>query len=126
MEPESLILYLQQVGTCVYLEPVDSFQSSPVHCLLLLLLLLQRYSSDSLGLIDKILPFKAAVYLFCPLHNFIFFTSFLTSSSHRYLGLPAGLPVNDFDLCILFAMLVSGIRTQSLGFNMICYVSVFI
>ena len=41
--------------------------------------------------------------------RFIFFRSFLTSSSNLDLGLPAGLPVNGFHLSILFTMLVSGI-----------------
>ena len=41
--------------------------------------------------------------------SFIFFRSFLTSSSHRDLGFPAGLPVNSFHLCILYTMLVLGI-----------------
>jgi len=47
----------------------------------------------------------------CSAHftSFIFFKSFLTSSSHLDLGLPAGLPVNGFHLCSLFTMLVSGI-----------------
>ena len=37
--------------------------------------------------------------------GFIFFRSFLTSSSHWDLG----LPVNGFHLCIFFTILVSGI-----------------
>jgi hypothetical protein len=47
----------------------------------------------------------------CSAHfvSLIFFRSFLTSSSHQDLGLPAGLPVNGFQLCILFTILISGI-----------------
>ena len=63
----------------------------------------------SLGPLNNILPVKAVLYLFCPLHNFTFFRPFLTSPSLRDLGLPAGLPVNGFHLCILFTVLVSGI-----------------
>jgi hypothetical protein len=45
----------------------------------------------------------------CPVHfiSFIFFRPFLTSSSHRDLGLPTGLAVNGFHLCIFFTVLVS-------------------
>jgi hypothetical protein len=47
----------------------------------------------------------------CSTHfiSFIFFKSSLTSSSHRYLGLPTGLLVNGFQLSIFFTILVSGI-----------------
>ena len=75
-----------------------------------ILLLLRRYNSD------RVLAFSAIAFHLrrscpCSAHfvSFIFFRSFLTSSSHRFLGLPADLPVNGFHLCILFTMLVSGI-----------------
>jgi len=47
----------------------------------------------------------------CSVHfmSFIFFRSFLTSSSHRDFGLPTGLPVNGFHLCIFFTILVSDV-----------------
>ena len=63
--------------------------------------------------------------------SFNFFRSFLTSSSLRNLSLPTGLPVNGFQLCIFFTIIVSGILfvsrpTQSLDINIIYYVPVFI
>ena len=54
----------------------------------------------SLGLLDNILPFRAVLYCSAHFTSFIFSRPFLTSSSHRDLGLPAGLPVNGFHLCI--------------------------
>ena len=74
------------------------------------LLLLWRYNSDWV-LAFSIIPFYLRWSWTCSVHfiNFIFFKSFLTSSSQRDLGIPAGLPVNGFHLCILFTMLVSGI-----------------
>ena len=94
----------------------------------LLLLRLWRYNSDTV-LAFSTISFRLRRSCTCSAHfiSFIFFTSFLTSSSHRDLG----LPVNGFHLCILFTMLVSGILfvcpkpTQSLGFNIIYYVPVF-
>ena len=77
--------------------------------LLLFLLLLWRYNSDSLGLLDNTFHLRRSCTCSAHFINFIFFRPFLTSSSHRDLGLPAGLPVNSFHLCILFTMLVSGI-----------------
>jgi len=75
-----------------------------------LLLLLWRYNSDT------VLAFSTISFHFrrsctCSAHfiSFIFFRAFMTSPSHRDLGLPAGLPVNGFHLCILFTVLVSGI-----------------
>ena len=63
----------------------------------------------SLGLLDNSLLLRAVLYLFCHFTSAIFFRSFLTSSSHLDLCLPADLPVNGFHLCILFTMPVSGI-----------------
>ena len=79
--------------------------------LLLLLLLLWRYNYGRFLAISTI-TFHLRRSCYCSAHftSFIFFRSFLTSSSHRDLGLPAGLSVNGFDLCILFTVLVSGIQ----------------
>ena len=73
-------------------------------------LLLCRYNSDTV-LAFSTTSFHLRQSYTCSTHfiSFIFFRSFLTSSSHPDLGLPAGLPVNGFHLCILFTMLVSGI-----------------
>ena len=71
-------------------------------------LLLWRYKSDSLGLLENILHLRWSCTCSAHFISFIFFRSFLTSSSHRDLGLPAGLPMNGFHLCILFTVLVSG------------------
>ena len=73
-------------------------------------LLLWRYNSDKVFAFSTI-SFHLRRSSTCSAHliSFIFFRSFLTSSSYRDLGLPAGLPVNSFHLCILFTMLVSGI-----------------
>ena len=66
----------------------------------------------------------------CSAHfiSFIFLRSFLTSSSHRDFGLPTGLFVDGFHLYIFLyntgfrhSIYVSKL-TQSLGFNIICYV----
>ena len=78
--------------------------------LLLLLFLLWRYNSDRV-LAFSTISFNLRRSCTCSAHfiSFVFFRSFLTSPSHRDLGLPAGLPVNGFHLCILFTMLVSGI-----------------
>ena len=72
--------------------------------------------SSSVALQLRVLAFSTIAFHLrrsctCSAHfiSFIFFRSFLTSSSHLDLGLPAGLPANDFHLCILFTMLVSGI-----------------
>ena len=46
--------------------------------------------------------------------GFIFFRSFLTSSSHWDLG----LPVNGFHLCIFFTILVSGILCPNQDFRL--------
>jgi len=69
----------------------------------------------------------------CSAHfiSLIFFWSFLTSSFHRDLGLPAGLPCEWFPFvcCFYYASFVHSIYvskpTQSLGFNIIYYVPVF-
>ena len=48
------------------------------------------------------IPFHLRRSWTCSVHfmSFIFFKSFLTSSSHRDLSLPTGLSVNGFHLCI--------------------------
>ena len=69
-------------------------------------LLLWRYNSDSLGLLDNILLFKAVLYLFFPLHKLHLLQIIPDIIFPSGLGLPAGLPVNSFHLCILFTMLV--------------------
>ena len=76
----------------------------------MLLLLQWRYNSGRVLAFSKI-SFYLSQYCTCTAHfkSFIFFRSFLTSSSHRDLGLPAGLPVNGFHLCILFTVLLSDI-----------------
>ena len=63
---------------------------------LLLLLLLWRYNCDRV-LAFSTISFHLRRSCTCSSHfiSFIFFISFLTSSSHRDLGLPAGLPVNQ-------------------------------
>jgi len=58
--------------------------------------------------------------------SFIFFRSFLTLSSHRDLGLPTGLPVNGYHLCIFFTILYTFQNTNLVhnSFNLqqyICY-----
>ena len=97
----------------------------------LLLLLLWCYNSDQV-LAFSTIPFHVRRSWTSSVHfiSFVFFKSFLTSSSQQDLGLPAGLPVNRLHLYILFTVLVSGILfvskpTQSLGFNIIYYVPVF-
>ena len=47
----------------------------------------------------------------CSAHfiSFIFFGSFLKTTSHGDLDIPSGIPVNGFHLCLLLTMLVSGI-----------------
>ena len=69
-----------------------------------------RYNSGRV-LVFSTVPFHLRRSWTCSVHfiSFVFFRSFLTSSSHRDLGLPTGLPVNDFHLCIFFTILVSGI-----------------
>ena len=95
------------------------------------LLLLWRYNSDRVVAFSTIsFHLRQSWTYSAHFINFIFFKSFLTSS-HRYLGLPAGLPVNGFHLCIHFYY--AGFRhsiyvfepTQSLSFNIIYYVMVF-
>jgi len=75
-----------------------------------LLLLAWRYNSGRV-LAFSTIPFHLRRSWACSVHfmSFIFFRSFLTSSSHRDLGIPTGLPVNGFHLCIFFTILVSGI-----------------
>jgi len=75
-----------------------------------LLLLLWRCNSD-IVLAFSTISFHLRRSCTCSnqFTSFIFFRSFPTSSSHRALGLPAGLPMNGFHLCILFTMLLSGI-----------------
>jgi hypothetical protein len=72
------------------------------------LLLLWRYNSA------KVLAFSTISFHLrrsrtCPVHFiiFIFFKPFLTSSSHRHLGLPTGLLVNGFHLYNFFTIPVS-------------------
>ena len=74
------------------------------------ILLLWRYNSDTV-LAFPTTPFHLRRSCTCSAHfmRFIFFKSFPTSSSHRDLGFPAGLPMNGFLLCILFTMFISGI-----------------
>ena len=74
------------------------------------ILLLWRYISDRV-LAFSIISFHLRQFCTCSAHfiSFIFFRSFLTSSSYRDLGLPAGLPASGFHLCILFTMPVLGI-----------------
>ena len=71
---------------------------------------LWRYNSDTV-LAFSTIAFHLEQSCACSAHftSFIFFKSFLTSSSHQDLGLPAGLPVNGSHLYILFTMAVSGI-----------------
>ena len=97
------------VGTEIYLFTTSTPAVEPPFGLILLLLL-WRYNSD------RVLAFSTISFHFgrswtCSSYfvSFTFFRSFLTSSSHGDSGLPAGLPVNVFHLCILFTMLVSGI-----------------
>ena len=82
----------------------------PIRCNSTLLLLLWRYNSDR-DLAFSTISFHLERSCTCSAHciSFFFFKSFLTSSSHLDLGLPAGLPVNGFHLCILFTVLISGI-----------------
>ena len=65
----------------------------------LLLLLLWRYNSGRVLAFSKI-SFHLRRSWTCSAHfiSSIFFKSFLTSSSHRDLGFPTGLPVNDIYL----------------------------
>jgi len=71
--------------------------------LVLVLLLLWRYNSERVFTLSTI-PFHIRRSCNCSAHftSFVFFRSFLTSSSHRDLGLPVGLPVNGFHFCIIF------------------------
>ena len=100
--------------------------------LLLLLLLLWRYNSGTLLTIcTTSFHFRRSCTCSAHFTRFIFFRSFLTSSSHRDLGLPAGLPVNGFHLRILFTVLISGIlfvcpnQLNLWTSNTICYAPVF-
>ena len=77
---------------------------------------LRSYSSSSSSMALQLLVLSTISFHLrwsctCSAHciSFIFFRSFLTSSSHRDWGLPAGLPMNGFHLCILFTVLISGI-----------------
>jgi hypothetical protein len=65
------------------------------------LLLLWCYNSGR-ALAFSTIPFHLRQSWPCPVHFiiFIFFRSFLTSSSHRDMGLPTGLSVNGFHLYI--------------------------
>ena len=74
------------------------------------LLLLWRYNCDRI-LAFSTISFHLRRSWTCSTHfkSFIFFKLFLTSSSHRDLGLPTGLPVNGFHLYIFFTMVVSDI-----------------
>jgi len=74
-----------------------------------LLLLLWRYSSDTVLAFSTIsFHLRQSCTCFAHFVSFVFFRSFLISSSKRDLGLPAGVPMNGFYLCILFTMIVSG------------------
>jgi hypothetical protein len=75
-----------------------------------LLILLWCYNSGRV-LAFSTIPFHLSRSCTCPVHFiiFIFFRSFLTSSSHQDLGLPIGLPANGFHLYIFFTALISGI-----------------
>ena len=86
--------------------PIQTLQTTYVP----LILLLWRYNSDRILVFSKISSHLRRSCT-CSAHfiSFIFFRTILTSSFHRYLGLPAGLSVNGFHLCILLTMLVSGI-----------------
>jgi hypothetical protein len=74
-------------------------------------LLLWRYNSGRV-LAFSTISFHLRRSWTCSVHfiSFIFFKSFLTSSSHQDLGLPAGLPMNGCHLCILLTMPISGIQ----------------
>jgi len=77
---------------------------------LFILLLLWHYNSDRvLAFLTISFHLRQSCTCCAQFISFIFFRSFLTSSFHRDLGLPAGLPVNGFHLCILFIVLVWGI-----------------
>ena len=71
-------------------------------------LLAWRFNSGRV-LAFSTIPFHLRRSCTCSVHfmSFIFFKSFLTSSSHRDMGLPADLPVNGFYLCVFFTILVS-------------------
>ena len=74
------------------------------------LLLLWRYSCDRFLALSTIsFHLRRSCTCSAQFISFILFRSFLTSSSHRDLGLPSGLPVNGFHSCNLFTVLVSGI-----------------
>jgi hypothetical protein len=78
--------------------------------ILFILLLLWHYNSDRvLAFLTISFHLRQSCTCCAQFISFIFFRSFLTSSFHRDLGLPAGLPVNGFHLCILFIVLVWGI-----------------
>ena len=48
----------------------NAVTETPTVSLFLLLIFLWRYNSDKcVGLLDNILPFKAVLYLYCPLHT---------------------------------------------------------
>ena len=73
-------------------------------------------------------PFHLRQSWACSVHfmSFIIFRSILTSSSHRDLGLPTGLPVNGYHLCIFFTILYTFQNTNLVhnSFNLqqyICY-----
>ena len=71
---------------------------------MVLLLLLWCYNSERFLALSTI-AFHLEQSCTCSAHftSLIFFRSFLTSSSHLDLDLPAGLPVNGFHLCIHFS-----------------------
>jgi len=90
------------------------YSAPAISLLLLLLLLAWCYNSGSV-LAFSTISFHLRRSWTCSVHfmSFIFFTSFRTLSSHQDLGLPTGLPVNGFHLCIFFTILVSGILFMS-------------
>jgi len=91
------------------------------HCVIsgFLILLAWRYNSGTVSAFSTV-SFHLRRSWTCYDHfiSFIFFRSFLTSSSHRDLGLPTGLPVNGFHLCIFFTILVSGILCPNQDFRL--------
>ena len=96
------------------------------------LLLLWRYNSGRILTFSTISFYLRRSWI-CSAHfmSFIFFGSFLKTTSHGDLDHPAGLPLNGFHLCILFNYASFGHSiyvskpTQFFGFNIIYYVPAF-
>ena len=93
----------------IYLLESWSWTSSYKHIFRMILLLLHYNSGRVLAF--STIPFHFRRSWICSAHfiSFIFLRSFLTSSSHRDLGLPAGLLVGGFHLYIFPTIFVSGI-----------------